>query len=322
MQSTPFGKYVATILRLMCLGLFFTQAIGADNIRLDESISQAILDRTNAARKAQGLAPLKIHSALIQAAGSHSVEMHKLDYFSHTSPTAGTRKVRDRIQKAGLTPKRTAENIFNCYGYPPEEVAEFCFQSWMESSGHRRNILDSGASHIGIGVAFKGDKVYVTQVFAGGGLNFEAAYVAPDAPVTAESMSSLATEVVELANFNRREQGKPPLQMDPVLTKAAVSHAKEMLEMNYFSHTSPVAGRTKVRNRVNLVGGDPIRLAENIYQCHGFRRETVPAKAIDSWIKSPGHRANLMDERLNKIGVGVVTKNGVFYVTQVFSGDR
>ena len=315
-------KYLIPVALLLLVGVALSASLPADDIKLHKSISKALLKKTNAARKAQGLTPLKLHAKLEEAAGSHSVEMHRLDYFSHSSPTKGRRKVRDRVQSSGLTPKRVSENIFNCYGYPQEEVAEFCFQSWMESSGHRRNILGSGSSHVGIGVAFKGDKVYVTQVFAGGGLNFEAAYVAPDAPTTAQSMSTLADEVVALANFNRKEQGKAPLTMDPTLTKAAVGHSKEMLQMNYFSHRSPVPGRVKVRNRVNLAGGDPIRLAENIYQCNGFRRETVPAKAVDSWLKSPGHRKNLMDDRLNKIGVGVVTRNGVFYVTQVFSGDR
>lgn len=130
--------------------------------------AQEVLRLTNQERARYGLAPLSLHTALDMAAVSHSQEMLDLNYFSHTSPTMGRQGPSDRVAQAGANPRRIAENIFQASGYPMESSAKLAVDSWMESPGHRRNILDPNLTHIGIGLVEKNGTFAATQVFGGG----------------------------------------------------------------------------------------------------------------------------------------------------------
>lgn len=133
-----------------------------------QRFEQEVLRLTNQNRSQYGLRPLSSNGALHQAAASHSAEMLQRNYFSHTSPVAGRRMPSDRVRQAGINPRFVAENIFKCSGYSLESAAAVTVQSWMDSPGHRRNILDSRATHVGIGLATQGDDIVVTQVFGAG----------------------------------------------------------------------------------------------------------------------------------------------------------
>lgn len=130
--------------------------------------AEAILRYTNEQRARSGLAPLQLQPNLSAAALAHSQEMLKLGYFSHTSPTAGRRTPMDRLRQVGISPSYVAENIFQCSGYPLDQIAKLTVDNWMQSPGHRRNILDSRATHMGAGLAEQNGEIYVTQVFGGG----------------------------------------------------------------------------------------------------------------------------------------------------------
>ena len=79
-------------------------------------------------------------------------------YFSHTSPTYGS--PFDMMKSFGITYRSAGENI--AYGYStPQAVVN----AWMNSSGHRANILNSSYKQIGVGYVAKGN--YCTQMFIG-----------------------------------------------------------------------------------------------------------------------------------------------------------
>lgn len=127
-----------------------------------------VLRLTNENRRRLGLKDVVVHSSLQQAAESHSAEMLKLGYFSHTSPVQQRSRPSDRVRLAGADPLLVSENIFQCTGHKPEAAAKLTVQEWMDSPGHRQNILDAQATHVGIGYAKEGRVIVVTQVFGGG----------------------------------------------------------------------------------------------------------------------------------------------------------
>ncbi|BAQ11005.1 hypothetical protein OXB_2534 [Bacillus sp. OxB-1] len=120
------------------------------------AIEQAVLDLTNAERQKAGLQPLQFDSKLMNSARQKSSDMATNNYFSHTSPTYGS--PFDQMKANGVTYRSAAENI--AMG---QRTAEEVVKAWMESPGHRQNILTPNFTHIGIGYDNKGN--YWTQQF-------------------------------------------------------------------------------------------------------------------------------------------------------------
>ncbi|MCZ2258246.1 CAP domain-containing protein [Sporosarcina sp. G11-34] len=120
------------------------------------AIEKAVLDLTNAERQKAGLKPLQTDSKLMNSARQKSTDMASKGYFSHTSPTYGS--PFDQMKANGVTYKSAAENI--AMG---QRTAAEVVKGWMESPGHRQNILTPGFTHIGIGYDKNGN--YWTQQF-------------------------------------------------------------------------------------------------------------------------------------------------------------
>ena len=125
----------------------------------DTSVSafeKAVLDLTNAERQKAGLKPLQTDRNLMNSARQKSADMASKNYFSHTSPTYGS--PFDQMKANGVTYRSAAENI--AMG---QRSAEEVVKGWMESPGHRQNILTPEFTHIGIGYDKNGN--YWTQQF-------------------------------------------------------------------------------------------------------------------------------------------------------------
>ena len=135
---------------------------------MSDALAAEVLRLTNIERVENGLAPLARHQALENAAEGHSEEMRTLNYFSHHSPTVGKSTTRQRVNQYGVNPQMVAENIFECSGYDVELTAKFAVEAFIQSPGHRQNLLNPSATHIGIGFVEANGTVSVTQVFAAG----------------------------------------------------------------------------------------------------------------------------------------------------------
>ncbi|EMR06762.1 putative protein, YkwD family [Bhargavaea cecembensis DSE10] len=120
------------------------------------AVEQKVLDLTNAERAKAGLQPLAADAKLMDAARVKSADMRQNNYFSHTSPVHGS--PFDQMKAAGISYKKAAENIAMGQRTPEEVV-----KGWMESPGHRQNILTPEFTHIGIGYDSNGH--YWTQMF-------------------------------------------------------------------------------------------------------------------------------------------------------------
>jgi uncharacterized protein YkwD len=115
---------------------------------------------TNEYRVMMGLKAVMADPKLVQCARGHSIEMHELNYFSHTSPTEGRRSPGDRAQLAGWGGS-VSENIAR-----GSEDGFGVVVQWCHSSGHHRNILGRRWTHLGVGRA--PEAAFWTQNFATG----------------------------------------------------------------------------------------------------------------------------------------------------------
>lgn len=115
----------------------------------------------NQERAAAGLGGLSSDSQLTAVAQRKAEDMAKNGYFSHTSPTYGS--AFDMLKAAGISYRTAGENIAK-----GQKTAETVMNGWMNSSGHRANILSSGYTRIGVGYAVDGSGTpYWVQIFAG-----------------------------------------------------------------------------------------------------------------------------------------------------------
>ncbi len=103
----------------------------------------------NDERQRQGLNPLQVHSSLVQAARVHSKDMVCNNFFSHTGSDGS--QPWDRARRYGYPSGAIGENLF--MGSGPYNSPQAAFQGWMNSPGHRQNMLDPRWVHIGIGYA-------------------------------------------------------------------------------------------------------------------------------------------------------------------------
>lgn len=125
---------------------------------LAEALTEVIA-LTNEARAVSGLRPLAPQPQLAQAAAGHSADMAARDFFAHENPDG--QQVSDRVLAVGYAYRKVAENVAAGQRTPAEVVA-----GWLDSPGHRRNILDPELTEIGVGRALGGSYlIYWTQVF-------------------------------------------------------------------------------------------------------------------------------------------------------------
>ncbi|WP_245805805.1 CAP domain-containing protein [Bacillus alkalicellulosilyticus] len=119
-------------------------------------IESQVIELTNQERRKNGLSDLQADATLANVAREKSNDMQQNNYFSHTSPTYGS--PFDMIRDFGVSYSSAAENIAQ-----GQRSAEQVVQAWMNSEGHRANILNGNFTHIGVGYNENGH--YWTQMF-------------------------------------------------------------------------------------------------------------------------------------------------------------
>lgn len=119
---------------------------------------QKVVELTNIERTKQGLAPFEIDTELSKVAREKSRDMAAQNYFAHESPTYGS--PFDMMRSFNIDYRTAGENIAKGQETPEEVV-----QAWMNSEGHRANILNGNFTHIGVGFIEQGN--HWTQQFIG-----------------------------------------------------------------------------------------------------------------------------------------------------------
>lgn len=122
-------------------------------------------------------------------------------------------------------------------------------------------------------------------------------------------------EVVDRGNAQRRKAGVGPLTPHPALQRAAQEYAELMAQRGHFSHTGP-DGSTPAE-RARRAGYDSGFSGENIAM--GQRNA---AEVVEGWMRSDGHRENLLRREFKDIGVGVAWSRRGRYWVQLFGSPR
>lgn len=153
----------------LCLLLCLLGSTGVSGMGREYAnpLERRIAELTNYEREGHGLTRLQLDGRLTAAARGHSTEMLRLGYFEHFSPTPRLRTLQQRVQLEGGPTSFLGENIAYYEGYDVEAVARDVVADWMESPGHRANILRAGFKSLGVGLASDGHETYVTQDFSG-----------------------------------------------------------------------------------------------------------------------------------------------------------
>ncbi|PRR81331.1 CAP domain-containing protein [Clostridium vincentii] len=147
------------------------------------------------------------------------------------------------------------------------------------------------------------------------------------APTTNDNSGTTATEGDYLAkvedeiftatNNERAKAGLQPLTRNNTANGYARSKSLEMLNLNYFDHKSPTNGY--ISDIAKRDGWKYSRVGENIYTMTGSSASSASGTAINnSWMNSPGHKANILNKDYKEIGIGVTYRNNKLYATQIF----
>jgi len=133
-----------------------------------------------------------------------------------------------------------------------------------------------------------------------------------DPPKAEFKLTADEQAVLEATNAERKKAKLDPLSADPQLTEAARKHAANMARQAKLDHT--LDGKDAA-DRIKAAGYSFRRMGENI--AHNYQ---TPADAVDGWMKSKGHKENLLNAELTHIGVAVAKSDkGEPYWVQVFA---
>ncbi|MDR1002935.1 MAG: SafA/ExsA family spore coat assembly protein [Oscillospiraceae bacterium] len=142
---------------------------------------------------------------------------------------------------------------------------------------------------------YPGDKVYIPNI---------------------DDIKSLEAEVIRLTNIERANNGLSALKTNWELSRVSRYKSDDMLKKNYFAHQSPTYGSPF--DMMKSFGITYSAAAENIAM-----GQRTPKEVVNAWMNSAGHRANILSNKYDQIGVGAAkSANGTLYWTQQFIKAR
>jgi uncharacterized protein YkwD len=144
---------------------------------------------------------------------------------------------------------------------------------------------------------------------------------------SAQNVVQVRAATLCLINAQRAREGLQPLGPHPMLQRAAELHSLDMAKRKFFEHRSPDG--VEPATRIVREGYPPILVGENL--AWGETDESPPAAIVALWMKSPGHRANILEAGYREIGIGMayaapeaqpVPKQAAIYTTTFGAGGR
>ncbi len=191
--TTPFGHRtsvirhsVATVVATTVVATFLVMASPAPAAHADVTLDQQLLTLMNQDRAANGLGPLESYAPMASLAengnyggcgysvAGRAADMGARNYFSHTILNCGSRSVFDMLTSAGIPWTSAAENIgWESGSVDPAAAARILEDGFMNSPGHRANILDPATTHVGVGSW----RTAAGQTWSGGGAPYSNVYV-------------------------------------------------------------------------------------------------------------------------------------------------
>jgi uncharacterized protein YkwD len=296
-RATRRLAWAGALLLIGAAGGLSALAQTADDIAV---IQARALDLVNATRQDHGLPPLALEDKLSSAAQAHADDMFARHYHAHTSPEGRT--VVDRYADVGGNRWRLiAENIAHCSGCRPPRRAGVVTRlqaGWMNSPGHRENILRAGLTHFGFGMVVDEQRqLYAVQTFAGPGLPRGL----DDGESTAALMAGdLARQALDRLNAAREAAGRPRVQLSEALMRTAQAilpdRALKEFRLNHrgLAEALPPSERRRWRS-LSLLAAD----------CGGCGDAPTAADVryfAQEWLDDPSYRESLLDARTTHVG--------------------
>ena len=125
------------------------------------------------------------------------------------------------------------------------------------------------------------------------------------------SSNGAERSLFDALNHERRAQSLPALRWNEALADAAQRHAQEMARQESVSHTLP--GEASLASRATKAGAHFSWISENIVQ------SSTAAGAHEQFMKSPNHRANILDGDMDSVGIGIAERHGQLFVVEDFA---
>lgn len=136
----------------------------------------------------------------------------------------------------------------------------------------------------------------------------------PAAPAQSPNTAAIEEQVRQQINRIRQQQGLSELENNPKLAEVARRYSQRMSQEGFFSHTSP-AGDSMVQ-RVQSAGIVYWMIGENLFTSTNIPQPV--SAAVDGWMKSPGHRENILRPEYRETGIGVWRNGNTYHITQLF----
>jgi uncharacterized protein YkwD len=131
-------------------------------------------------------------------------------------------------------------------------------------------------------------------------------------------VSSAESNVINLINANRLTQGLPPLGRNESVRQIARARSADMVARDYFSHNDPVTGASLAKPRVLAAGFN--NSGENIFWSGQFTLVQFPTEAVQWFMTSAPHRANILGSGYTAVGAGIIWNGLGWVLTVVFAG--
>jgi len=122
---------------------------------------------------------------------------------------------------------------------------------------------------------------------------------------SSENLRPQAEQLFALANQARAAEGAGPLRWDPSLAAAALAHCQRMAAEGPISHR--YGGEPDLAERAGKAGAHFSLIEENV------ALGSYVARIHEGWMNSPGHRSNLLNPSVDRVGIAVVSASGLFY---------
>jgi uncharacterized protein YkwD len=246
-----------------------------------------LLRLINAARQRAGAPPIRLSLELTRAAQEHAAEVAARG--SLKLRAGSTEAMRERLKRAGYLAHAWTESLASNSGNPETVLRDFRQddpEGWSQ-------LLKPEFQDLGIGLdRMLGAPLY-TFLFAEPQADYFAHRTAG-----LRDLARVRAEMLERVNAARRKASAPLLRPNPQLDEAAQRHAEDMLTRGYFAHESPEG--TTVRERARAAGYDWGVIGENIAE-----GQFSVADVMETWMRSPPHRRNILDPDFNELGVGL-----------------
>jgi len=260
-------------------------AFGLDGARAAAPWQDEWLTRFNWERARNGVRPLLPSPVLNQVAQQEAEEMAG----DGRLRSCGAQAVPERLRRVGYSAHSWREECLS--GQAPPESVLFTRGASPEAA------LDGHFRDLGVGLAVVGGVTHYVFLFGWHQGDYFAAVTAPLA-----DKARVEAEMLARVNAVRRSAGLPPFAPNPLLDRISQQHAEDMLMRSYSGHETPEGLGPSDRARAD---GYKVGIGENIVE-QRFSAE----EALEAWLRSPGHRRNILDPDCREMGLGLAVGGG------------